>query len=196
MTQHTLNDLSLDLRLMERTDREHILDFARTLSPHDLLFLRRDITSDRVADAWIEAIEKGRVSTLLAVAEAASPEGAKILGYATLDRSGEPWTQHVAEVRVLVGSEARGKGLGRFLTEQIFRRALEQNVEKLVARMTLDQEGAIAVFENLGFRPEGLLKDHVVDRAGSKHDLLVMAHAVADFDATRAGFGVQEAFAD
>ncbi len=92
-----------------------------------------------------------------------------------------------------MGAEARGKGLGRFLTEQIFRLAVDRGVEKLVARMTLDQEGAIAVFETLGFRPEGLLKDHVVDRAGDKHDLLVMAHSVADFQATLDGFGVTRA---
>ena len=72
----------------------------------------------------------------------------------------------------------RGKGLGRVLTEAIFAQALEHGIEKMVAQMTIDQKGAIATFEELGFRPEALLRDHVKDRYGEKHDLLVYSHDV------------------
>ena len=187
MTEHEIQGFRFDLREMTSEDGELILAFARALPEHDRLFLRRDITTPEEVERWCGAVEAGRVTTLLAI------QGGTMLGYATVDRSGEPWTQHVAELRVVVGVEARGKGLGRFLTEQAFRAALEGGVDKLVARMTLDQQGAIAVFENLGFRPEGLLKEHVVDRDGTKHDLLVLAHSVADFEANRSGFGVTEA---
>ena len=190
MSEYRIDGRAFRLRRMSGADRARVLDFSRSLPPHDLLFLRRDITNSQVVDAWLEAIKKGRVTTLLAL-EDQSDGG--VLGYATLDRSGEPWTHHVAEIRVLVGEAARGMGLGKHLTRQIFRTALEEGVEKLVARMTLDQQGAVAVFENLGFRPEGLLKDHVLDRDGNKHDLLVMAHSVADFQATLDGFGVTDA---
>ena len=187
MTEHEIQGFRFDLREMTGDDGEVILAFARALPEHDRLFLRRDITTPEEVERWCNAVESGRVTTLLAI------QGGTMLGYATVDRSGEPWTRHVAELRVVVGVEARGKGLGRFLTEQAFRAALEGGVDKLVARMTLDQQGAIAVFENLGFRPEGLLKDHVVDRDGTKHDLLVLAHSVPDFEANRRGFGVAEA---
>lgn len=60
--------------------------------------------------------------------------------------------------------------------------------------MTLGQKGAIAVFESLGFRPEALLRDHVKDREGKKHDLLVFSHEVARFAAQRAAYGVAEVF--
>ena len=36
----------------------------------------------------------------------------------------------------------------------------------------------MAMFTQLGFEPEGLLKDHVRSRAGEVHDLLVLAHFV------------------
>jgi hypothetical protein len=50
-----------------------------------------------------------------------------------------------------------------------------------MARMTLDQRGAIAVFEGIGFRPEALMRDHVKDREGNTHDLLVLSHEVARY---------------
>jgi len=65
---------------------------------------------------------------------------------------------------VLISDEMRGKGLGRALTEAIFAQALDSGIEKMVAQMTLDQQGAISTFEQLGFKPEALLRDHVKDR--------------------------------
>jgi RimJ/RimL family protein N-acetyltransferase len=44
--------------------------------------------------------------------------------------------------------------------------------------MTTDQKGAQATFERLGFKPEALLQDFVVDHAGRTRDLVVMAYDV------------------
>ena len=58
-------------------------------------------------------------------------------------------------------------GLGRLLTREAFNIALALDIQKIVARMTLDQTGARTVFEELGFRPEAVLRDEVKDRAGN-----------------------------
>jgi RimJ/RimL family protein N-acetyltransferase len=79
------------------------------------------------------------------------------------------------------------------LTQEAFALALELGIEKMVAQMTVDQKGAIAVFEGMGFRPEALLRDHVKDRDGRKHDLLVLSHDVARFQAQMDAYGVSEA---
>jgi RimJ/RimL family protein N-acetyltransferase len=79
------------------------------------------------------------------------------------------------------------------LTQEAFANALGLGIEKMVAQMTLDQKGAIATFEGLGFRPEALLRDHVKDREGRTHDLLVLSHDVARFEAQRAAYGVADA---
>ena len=94
----------------------------------------------------------------------------------------------------MVAESARGLGLGRVLTQEAFANALAMGIEKMVAQMTLDQKGAIATFEGLGFRPEALLRDQVKDRAGNTHDLLVLSHEVAKFESQRAAYGVSQAF--
>jgi RimJ/RimL family protein N-acetyltransferase len=58
--------------------------------------------------------------------------------------------------------------------------------------MTVDQKGAIAVFEEMGFRPEALLRDHVKDRDGKTHDLLILSLDVAKFQAQMEAYGVAE----
>lgn len=84
-------------------------------------------------------------------------------------------------------------GLGQTLTREVFAIALDMELEKLMAQMTVDQRGAINVFEGLGFRAEALLKDHVKDRDGKKHDIVILSHDVARFETQMAAYGVTAA---
>lgn len=56
--------------------------------------------------------------------------------------------------------------------------ALDAGLEKLSVQMTVDQQAAIALFESLGFKAEALLRDHVRDVDGKKHDIVVLGYNV------------------
>jgi L-amino acid N-acyltransferase YncA len=185
-----LNGSPINLRYMTPADSSAALAFARALPAHDLLFLRRDITQPEAINIWLNGIERGRITSVLA------ESGGTVQGYATVDRGELSWSPHVAELRVLVSEAMRGKGLGRILTQEAFAIALGLGIEKIVAQMTVDQKGAIAVFEGMGFRPEALLRDQVKDRDGRKHDLLILAHEVAKFQAQMDAYGVTKALED
>lgn len=182
-----IKDETVTIRLMTAADRDLMLAFAQDLPSHDLLFLRRDITRPEVVDLWLDDIRRERITTVLAECRDS------LVGYATVDRGDVSWSPHVAELRVMVGSSMRRRGLGRVLTMEAFRIAVDLGVEKMIAQMTTDQEGAIAVFETLGFRTEALLRDQVKDREGHKLDLLIMAHDVDRFLAQMEAYGLAEA---
>ncbi|MYH67029.1 MAG: GNAT family N-acetyltransferase [Dehalococcoidia bacterium] len=184
----TVGGKRVTLRLMDGGDGDAVLAFARALPEHDLLFLRRDITQPEQVETWVQRIEAGVATSLLVLDSDDS-----IAGYATVDRNDLPWSQHVAELRVLVGPALRGRGIGRLLTEEAFRIALGMGVDKIIGQMTVDQHEAIAVFRSLGFQPEALLRDHVKDRAGEKHDLVILSHDVAAAQRTMAAVGVLDA---
>ena len=182
-----LKGTTITIREMSGSDGSIALAFARALPSHDLLFLRRDITTPEAIEVWLNGIARGRIRSVLAESDG------KVQGYATVDRGELSWSPHVAELRVLVSDTMRGKGLGRLLTQEAFAIALGLGIEKIVAQMTVDQKGAIAVFEGMGFRPEALLRDHVKDREGRKHDLLILAHEVAKFHSQLEAYGVTRA---
>ena len=184
-----LSVVDLTVRPMNAGDRGALLAFADGLPDHDLLFLRRDIRDAEVVDQWIGDVESEQMTTLLAFADE------EMIGYASIDRSQLQWSSHVAEIRVVVSEAARGKGLGRLLVEQAFQAAVVAGIEKVVARMTPDQKGAVAAFEGLGFRAEGLLRNHVRDLSGEKHDLLVMGLDIVALHGTLEGYGLDEAVA-
>jgi L-amino acid N-acyltransferase YncA len=185
-----LDGAVVSLRPMTAADGPALLAFAQTLPAHDLLFLRRDITRAEAIERWTGALERGTVATVLAEG------GGSIQGYAMVDRGEIAWSPHVAELRVLVAPAARGKGLGALLTREAFAIALGLGIEKMVAQMTVDQRGARSVFEAMGFRPEALLRDHVKDREGRTHDLLILSHDVRGFLARLDAYGLSEAMAE
>jgi L-amino acid N-acyltransferase YncA len=160
----------VSFRLMQAADKGKVLDFARSLPPDDLLFLRTDITEPALVDEWVENIEKGATVTVLAEVDG------EMAGYASLHLEQARWTRRVGEIRVQVGLPFRGVGLGRQLSAQIFRLGQGQGLKKMAAMMTPDQAGARAAFEKIGFSVEALLQDWVVDRTGRPRDLLIMSH--------------------
>ena len=176
---------NLQLRYMTATDEAAVLAFARALPDHDLLFLPRDITQPRVLAAWIAEVERGALTTLLAA------RSGTLVGCATVACEEFSWSPHVGEIRV--AADSRGNGIGRLLIQETFRIALQLGLEKLIAQMTVDQRGAIALFESMGFRAEALLRDHVRDRAGIKHDLVILSHDVARFQSQMEAYGAGEA---
>lgn len=172
-----LGDLVLTVRYLDEGDGERILDFARNLSAHDMLFLRRDITRKDQVDVWLGEIQAGHTVTVAAF------RGDELVGYASVSSEGLSWTRHVRELRVAVAASMRRLKLGQLLTQQAFVIAREQGCLKMIAQMTVDQAAAISVFKRMGFEPEALLRRQVMDRDGRLHDLQIMSLDVRAFDA-------------
>ena len=173
----------IEFRLMSRADEQAVLAFAQKLPTHDLLFLPRNISQPKVLSAWINEIERGQIKSLLAV------KGSTVVGCGTLVRDPHSWSPH-GEIRMVVSQDVRGQGVGRALSQETFALALGSGLERLTVQMTVDQQAAIALFESLGFKAEALLRDHVLDVGGKKHDIVVLGHNVAQVRAQMEAYGL------
>ncbi|HLF84339.1 MAG TPA: GNAT family protein [Blastocatellia bacterium] len=168
----TLKDKQITLRLMQPVDRDALMGFAKSLPEDDLLFLAVDITKPEALDQWVHDIKTGQIKTVLAEASG------KLVGHGTLSHNALQWTRHLGEIVLLLSPDYRSIGLGSLLANELFSIARELGLQKIVARMASEQEGAFHVLEQLGFRAEALLGDFVIDRQGRTHDLIVMSHDI------------------
>jgi len=171
-----IDGTQVKLRLMTADDKDAVLAFARSLPEDDLLFLSFDITQESFIEHWIRRIEAGTWHTILVEADG------KLVGHGSLIRTEQIWSRHLGEIILLLSPEVRGKGLGNILAGEIFAKAEELKLMKVVARMAADQKGAIQVFEKLGFNAEALLADYVIDRKNRTHDLIAMSHDITGFN--------------
>ena len=175
----TINGVEVTFRLMDPSDRDEIIRFAKALPEEDLMFLRTDITQGSTVDTWMGYLKSGRTISIVAEVDG------RIAGYSSIHINEAGWTRHVGEMRVLVGRDHRGLGLGKRLTNEAFALAQDLGLRKVTAQMSTDQRSARQVFEHLGFRPEALLADHVMTRDGQTRDLLIMSYDVAGFSNDR-----------
>lgn len=177
-------DLQLEIARMSSADRAALTEFIAKLPAHDLLFLSRDITHPKVIDAWMRALDRGEINSLIV------RHGTEVLGCTAIIVDPLGWSAHVGELRIMVSAACRGLGLGRILVQECFAQAVELGLKKLVAQMTTSQRAGVTVFEELGFRAEALLAKHVADREGGLHDLVLLSHDVETAAARRELYGL------
>jgi L-amino acid N-acyltransferase YncA len=163
---------SIMLKAMHADDRSAIMAFAKQLPEKDLLFLTIDLTQKESIDGWMNNIKTGSSISLVAYA------GDELVGYATVHKETAPWTRKVGEIRVNIAPQMRSQGLGRLLISHIFDIARHNELTKILARMTSEQNDAQTAFGKLGFVAEALLADFIVDRKGVSHDLVMMTFDV------------------
>ena len=156
-------------------------------------FFRRVPESDHNSFAE-DVFEPGRMASWLTDSRAhraVAVDDEAVLGYvAVLPLVG--WSAHVGSLRVVVDPAARGKGVGRALSRHGLMAGLELGLTKLVVEVVVDAVPAIGMFEDLGFEPEALLRDHVRDKSGELHDLVVLAHLVDSTWQGMAAAGIED----
>ena len=162
----------VEFRPMTSDDRQAILAFTDRLPEEDLLFLRLDITEPETIDEWIRNIERGKTRTVLAMSEE------RIVGYGSIHHHDTMWTRHLGEMRLMVGPDFRGRGVGSALATHVFELGRQLELFKITAQMMSSQHAAQNLLHSFGFIPEAQLHDWVIDRNGRTHDLIVMSREV------------------
>ena len=158
----------IEFRLMSRATRPRCWRSRKSSRRMTCCSCRATSASQRCCRPGSTRSSAAPSPSLLAVKDGA------VVGCGTLVRDPHSWSPHVGEIRMVVSQDVRGQGVGRALSQETFASALGAGLEKLSVQMTVDQQAAIALFESLGFKAEALLRDHVRDVDGKKHDIVVL----------------------
>jgi RimJ/RimL family protein N-acetyltransferase len=165
----------------ERCDA--LLRFFTELPEGDLTFVKEEVTDPETVRSWANDTSPG--GRWVAV------DGDDVTGYAAV-RPLPGWSDHVGELRLVVASARRGSGLGRELARRALVEAVSSGLSKLVVEVVADDGAALALFTDLGFTGEAVLRDHIRDRGGELRDLMVLAHHVRDTWSGMDAVGVAE----
>jgi ribosomal protein S18 acetylase RimI-like enzyme len=174
------------LRSLEPGDVLSLESFCRRIPPGDRTFFKEDVLEGSTVAAWL--IDR-RGKRFIAV-----EEDGTVTGYVAIV-PGVGWSSHVGELRLIVDPARRRQGLGRELARRGLVEAIGLGLSKIQVELVLDQEGAIAMFQSLGFEPEALLRDQVRDRNGGLHDLILLCHTVNDVWSEMSTLGIDQALA-
>jgi len=160
------------IRPLSKQDGPALLKFFTEVPEDDRLFLKDDVTKKEIIDRWVSDLDFDKVLPIIAEKDAA------ILGDATLHFNRYRWQMHMAEIRCVVAKEYQQKGLGTALMRELVSAAQARNVSKIRANMMDTQKSAQGAFQRLGFQKEAELKGFLMDKAGNKHNLILMVNDV------------------
>jgi L-amino acid N-acyltransferase YncA len=108
-------------------------------------------------------------------------EGNQVVGWAAWSGYDDPADYYagIAECAVYVGREARGKGVGRALLDQLADDGPRLGIHKLIAKVFTSNAASVALFRRCGYREVGThLRHGCLD--GEWKDVLVMELSLSD----------------
>jgi len=169
--QVTLRDgTSLVLRPMMKEDENSLLQFFLGIPENERWYLKEDVSSPRVIHDWAEHLDLKRALPVLAL----TPDG-RIVADATLVRRRGGSRAHVGEIRLVVATDFRQRGLGVLLMRELCDIANEAELEKVFAEMVVGSEDdAIRTAEWMGFYKTATIEGMAKSREGRDEDVVIM----------------------
>jgi ribosomal protein S18 acetylase RimI-like enzyme len=158
-----------------------VVGLFRSVPEGELTFVKEDTSDPAAIAGWVSSPGQ----RWLAV------DGVDVLGFAAvLPLTG--WSDHVGDVRLVVGPASRGSGVGTALARHALTSAVTSGLTKLVVELPAEQVHSIDMFSRLGFTGEALLRDHIRDGDGQLHDLVMLAHLVGESWANLTAVGIAD----
>jgi|DewCreStandDraft_1066081.scaffolds.fasta_scaffold00872_18 GNAT superfamily N-acetyltransferase len=159
----------VQLRPMTPEDGDALLAFFRRIPEEDRFFLKDDVTSPTVIRAWAENLDYDRALPLLATVNG------RIVGDAALIRHRGGPRRHLAEIRVVIDPDYRGRGLGVAMMRELVEIAYDAGLEMVVFELVPEaQDDAIKAAQFLGAFEAGRVTDLVKDMHGRPHDVVFL----------------------
>src|SRR5271157_4694626 len=109
------------LRPMVAKDLQRLMEFYSAVNEEDLRYFRDDVKDRAVIQAWCEGLDYGKVLPILALVKE------RVVGSASLHFCEGP-KRHIAEVRLFLGKDYRGRGLGMKMARVLIDLARKQGL--------------------------------------------------------------------
>ncbi|MEI8166294.1 MAG: GNAT family N-acetyltransferase [Chloroflexales bacterium] len=157
------------IRNLQESDRVALATFGQSLPRNDILYLEDDFTHPEIISRLANASHAENWRQIVAVTD-----DGEFVGYTAAMRM-PGWSNHVANIRLIVQPDYRRSGLGMHLAQAIVEAARELGATKVTVDMLAALTAGQAIFSRLGFAVEGQLARHAIDRDGNLHDIVIMS---------------------
>ena len=167
--KETLKDgTGILIRTLTLKDLEKLMVFYRSLPYEDRKYLRIDVTDQGAVEKKLRTMKDGSSVRIIAM------HNDMIVAMGILELGTDDWRKNQGELRVVVARDFQRKGLGMMIIRELYLLAVDQKVEKIVAKMLKPQIAARKIGEKIGLREEISLPAYVKDQDKKNQDLIIM----------------------
>lgn len=148
------------------SDKEELIRFYESLSGLALRWALPPYTRERLESGWLRNLEN--VIILLALHEK------RVVGHAQIFRFPNPRRKGVGDLLIYLHQDYHNQGLGTVMLGQLLRLARNEGLHRLGLHVVADNRLAVHLYEKLGFRTEGVLRDSYFGEDDRYHDEIAM----------------------
>jgi L-amino acid N-acyltransferase YncA len=162
------------IRSLTSEDLDQLMTFYRELPLEDRKYLRIDVTDKSAVEQRIQAVKNGTALRYISLMNDT------IISIGALEFFSDEWHRNHGEIRVVVARDHQRKGLGMIMISELYLKAVEHKVEKVIAKMMKPQVGARKIFKKLGFKEDVRIPAYVTDLERKTQDLVIMSCDIKD----------------
>jgi len=173
-TEKLKDGTEVRIRKLVMEDIDRLMEFFQDLPLEDRKYLKFDVTDRKAVAKRLRRVETGDDIRIIAI------HGGVVVASGVVELSGEAWSKHQGEIRVIIARPFQKRGLGTIMIRELYFISVQNNLKTIVAKMMRPQVGAQKIFRSLGFREDSLMPDFVKDIKGESQDLIVMTCDIKD----------------
>jgi RimJ/RimL family protein N-acetyltransferase len=153
------------VRFLNLGDRDGLFQMFSSMSEKALEWSMAPYTME-VIDRWI-----GNMSSLIPLV---AEYNGKIVGYAVIYKYSHQRRRGIGDLAIYLHQDFHKVGLGTAMTEKLLELAKKERLHKIELTVVTENEIARNLYENFGFKTEGLSKDSFLGFDGKCHDMVHM----------------------
>jgi RimJ/RimL family protein N-acetyltransferase len=155
------------LRPLVAEDEARLVEFYSAVSEDDLRYFRHYVRDPNTVREWCQNLDYGKVLPVLGLAKD------HVVGSASLHFFDGP-KRHIAELRLFLAKDYRGRGLGMKMVRALIDIARKQGLSILQVEVISEQTKVVKAFESLGFRCQATLDEYFMFPDGDSRDVVFM----------------------
>jgi L-amino acid N-acyltransferase YncA len=157
------------IRLTREDDEQKIFEMFQRFSEEDRWFLDDDVSDRKLINSRVKEINRDRFNSIVTQLED------RIIALGLLKRERHGSQSHIGTIVISVDPQFREKRLGTWVLLDLINLAMEMGLEKLMMSLVRDRDAlVIRGIKGLDFFEEARFRDHVKDKDGQTHDLVIM----------------------
>ncbi len=126
-----------------------------------------------------ERLESGWLSNLQNLIILVALHENRVVGHAQIFKFPNPRRKGVGDLLIYLHQNFHNQGLGSAMLAELIKLAKAEGLQRLGLHVVADNKPAVRLYENFGFKTEGVLKGSYFGEDGRYHDELAMGLMLA-----------------
>jgi RimJ/RimL family protein N-acetyltransferase len=160
------------IREFRMKDKEKLIEMYESLSDEAVRWGLPPYTRER--------IERGWLSNLQNIAAIVAFYNDKIVGHAQIFKFPHPRRKGTCDLVIYLLQGFHNVGLGTAMLTKLIELAKKERLHRIGLHVIADSKLAVHLYQKLGFKIEGVMKDAYLGEDGKYHDELVMGLILAN----------------